>query len=157
MDGPCPHAGVRTHRQNRNRGRAVWQLYPADQSQVFPFPLPNPPPRYGTDQHHQWSPWRTTGEQSGRRYSKPRIPRQLELSSSHQLSGYYSNSSAEIRSICIRNLDTGEQQEVGDHKTDNVNASLIVAPPFSVESILHLSHLYGNEKSNNWSICFNYS
>ena len=123
MDGPRPHAGVRSYRLNRNRGREGWLEYPADQSQVFPFPLLNPPPRYGTDQHHQWSPWRETGLQC----PNPRI-HQLELSSSHQISGYCSDSDGALVSICIRNLDTGEQQEVGSHKSYS-NNSLIVAPP----------------------------
>ena len=57
-------------------------------------------------------------------------------------------------SICIRNLDTGEQQEVGSHKP-NDRYSLIVAPPFSVESMI--SHLSGNEAESDWSICFNFS
>ena len=147
MDGPCPHAGVRTHRQNRNRGREEWRLDPADQSQVFPFPLPNPPPRYGTDQHHQWSPWRATGRQP----RNPRI-RQLELSSSHQLSGYSDNRDGLLHSICIRNLDTGEQQEMGKHKPKE-DCSLIVAPPFSVES--KISHLSGNEAV--FRICFHFN
>ena len=126
---------------------------PADQSQVFPFPLPNPPPRYGTDQHHQWSPWRATGNQ----YDNPRTPRQLELSSSHQLSGYYSNSDGLLVSICIRNLDTGEQQEVGWHKPHNIR-SLIVAPPFFVESMIGISHLSGVFLGNfDQSIYFNFS
>ena len=149
MDGPCPHAGVRTHRHNRSRGREGWQLDPADQSQVFPFPLPNPPPRYGTDQHHQWSPWRATGSQ----YSNPRI-RQLELSSSHQLSGYYQDSSGCLLSICIRNLDTGEQQVVGSHNPRETR-SLIVAPPFSVES--KISHLSGNEARSDRRTCFHFN
>lgn len=149
VDRPCPHAGVRTHRLNRNRGREV-EMYPADQSQVFPFPLPNPPPRYGTDQHHQWSPWRATGPQD----NNPRTPRQLELSSSHQLSGYYINSNGWLLSLCIRNLDTGEQQEMGGHKPDEY-CSLIVAPPFSVES--KISHLSGNEAAEDWRICFHFN
>ena len=123
---------------------------PADQSQVFPFPLPNPPPRYGTDQHHQWSPWRATGDQR----DNPRTPRQLELSSSHQLSGYHGNPTGELYSICIRNLDTGEQQVVGKHKPRE-DRSLIVAPPFSVESMI--SHLSGNEEEDNWRICFHFN
>ena len=150
MDRPCPHAGGRTHRLDRNRGAGGWLVDPADQSQVFPFPLPNPPPRYGTDQHHQWSPWRATGPQ----YPNPRTPRQLELSSSHQLSGYCGNSTGALLSLCIRNLDTGEQQEVGNHKPHE-KKSLIVAPPFSVES--KISHLSGNEARDNWRICFHFN
>ena len=127
---------------------------PADQSQVFPFPLPNPLPRYGTDQHHQWSQWRRTGSLSGNR----RTPCQLELSSSCQLSGYTRDSNGTLSSICIRNLDSGEQQEVGDHEPGKLK-SLIVAPPLSVESKLHLTHLSGSgdERSGDRSICFNLS
>ena len=149
MDGPRPHAGVRSHRLNRNRGRQEWLSYPADQSQVFPFPLPNPPPRYGTDQHHQWSPWRRTGRQ----LRNSRTPRQLELSSSHQLSGYHYNSDGTLLSICIRNLDTGEQQEFGKHKSYE-DRSLIVAPPFSVES--KISHLSGDDNAAYYRLCFHF-
>ena len=81
-----------------------WQLDPADQSQVFP--LPNPPPKHGTDQLHQWSPLRQTGYQS----SDPRIPRQLELSSSStHLEGYTDIYNGWLHSILIRNLDNGER------------------------------------------------
>ena len=124
---------------------------PADQSQVCPFPLPNPPPRYGTDQHHQWSPWRETGKQ----YPNPRI-QQLELNSSHQLSGFFYNRTGELKSIYMRNLDNEERQEIGMHKPSK-DWSLIVAPSFSVESILRLSHLSRDEKCGNYSICFNIS
>ena len=85
----------------------------------------------------------------------PRI-HQLELSSSHQLSGYYQDSSGCLLSICIRNLDTGEQQEVGSHKPHD-DRSLIVAPPFFVESDLSFSHLSGDTKRNSWKICFNFN
>ena len=83
----------------------------------------------------------------------PRTPRQLELSSSHQLSGYYYNRNGELESICIKNLDTGEQQKFGLHWPDN-DRILIVAPPFSVQSSLRLSHLSGNEDHYNWTVCF---
>ena len=56
-------------------------------ARCFPSSSPILPPRYGTDQHHQWSPWRQTGTQ----YRNPRLPRQLELSSSSHLSGYSDN------------------------------------------------------------------
>ena len=121
-------------------------------ARCFPSPSPILPPRYGTDQHHQWSPWRETGKQE----SRPRF-QQLELNSGHQLSGYHRYSSGELRSICVRNLDTGEQQALGDHTFINDFNSLIVGPPIAVESIIRLSHLSGDEESYNWSICFNFS
>ena len=126
-------------------------------ARCFPSPSPIPPPRYGTDQHHQWSPWRETGEKfhSPKNWQKiPRIPPQLELSSSSFLSGYCENADGTLCSISITNLDNKDRQVVGNHEPDN-DRSLIVAPPISVESILHLSHLSGDEKENNWSICFN--
>ena len=109
-------------------------------------------PRYGTDQHHQWSQWRKTGEQ----YSNPRIC-QLELRSSCHLSGYTSYWYGTLYSICIRNLENGEVQEVGWHEPESGH-SLIVAPPLSVESKLHLTHLSGDQRNmGDWSICFNLS
>ena len=108
-------------------------------------------PRYGTDQHHQWSQWRKTGNQD-----KNRRLHQLKLSSSYQLSGYSHDWQGKLYSICIRNLDNGEVQEVGGHKPHPVQ-SLIVSPPLSVESKLHLTHLCGVEADDNWSICFNLS
>ena len=77
------------------------------------------------------------------------------MSSSHQLSGYYDKDDGTLLSICIRNLDTGEQQEFGKHKPYKDDTSLIVAPQFSVQSSLRLSHLSGNEDS--YRVCFNIS
>ena len=117
--------------------------------------IPSPPqssPRYGTDQHHKWSEWRRTGGN----YVDPKIPRKLQLSSSSHLSGYSDDRSGELRSICIRNLDNGEQQVVGSH-SGNALKSLIVAPQFSIESMLHLTHLSGDEEYNDFSICFHLS
>ena len=119
-------------------------------ARCFPSPSSIPPPRYGTDQHHQWSPWR----QIGRQYRNPRLPRQLELSSSSHLSGYCYNDTGRLLSISMRNLDNGDRQVVGSHEP-RYDRSLIVAPPISVESMLHLSHLSGDEEKDNWSICFN--
>ena len=124
-------------------------------ARLFPFSLPNPPPRYGTDQHHQWSPWRRTGNQATNQSPNLRI-HQLEFSSNHQLSGYSSDSNGILYSICQTNLDNGEQQLLGLHEPKDYK-SLIVAPSFSVQPMLRLSHLSGNEQSRNYSICFNLS
>ena len=80
----------------------------------------------------------------------------MELNSSHQLSGFFYNRTGELKSISMRNLDNEERQEIGMHKPSK-DWSLIVAPSFSVESILRLSHLWGDEKRGNYSICFNIS
>ena len=127
-------------------------------ARCFPSPFPILLPRYGTDQHHQWSQWRQTGYQR----DNPTI-HQLELSSSYQLSGYTRDSSGLLYSICIRNLDNGEQQEVGNHEPQG-DRSLIVAPPLSVESMLHLTHLSGGERRGGRGgqqleplVCFNLS
>ena len=71
------------------------------------------------------------------------------------MSGRSDDHTGTFRSISIRNLDNGERQEVGKHEPSD-SYSLIVAPPLTVESMLHLSHLSGDEKEYNWSISFHF-
>ena len=119
-------------------------------ARCFPSPSSIPPPRYGTDQHHQWSQWRATAAQ----YPNPKT-HQLELSRSSHMSGRSDDHTGTFRSISIRNFDNGERQEVGKHEPSD-SYSLIVAPPLTVESMLQLSHLSGDEKELNWSISFHF-
>ena len=107
----------------------------------------NPLPRYGQE---TWSQWRKTGLQ----YGNPRPPRILELEGRRISSGFYSNGTGELMSLVVETLG-GEQEVAGEHVPYEDKRNLIESPP-SVEPPLHLTHLSGDEKKDNWSVVFHY-
>ena len=107
-----------------------------------PIPPPSPIPRYGPD---TWAPWRETGDQ----YPNPRPPRILQLEG-RRVSGYSHKSYGVLVSIATRSLD-GKEERAGSHK------------PYSFQTLrefdgstMTVSHLSGDEKEPNYSVCFHY-
>ena len=79
----------------------------------------------------------------------------MELGANIHLEGGYSDDSdGYLFSLAVTNLDDGTRQVFGKHKKGSLN-SLRELPPV-VQSNLVLTHLYGKEKSYDWSLCFNY-
>ena len=78
----------------------------------------------------------------------------MELGANIHLGGYSNDSTGELYSLAVTNLDDGTRQVFGKHNKYEYN-SLRELPPV-VQSKLALTHLYGNEKSYDWSLCFNY-
>ena len=107
-----------------------------------PIPPPSPIPRYGPD---TWAPWRETADQ----YENPRPPRILQLEG-RQISGYSGKDSGSLYSIATRSLD-GKEERAGEHKPDSSRT----LREFDA-STPTLSHLSGDEKYENWSVCFHY-
>ena len=64
--------------------------------------------------------------------------------------GYSDNQYGVLYSIAMTDVN-GEVELAGDHEPQSY-ASLSVAPPAS----LALSHLSGDEKDRDWTLCFNY-
>ena len=113
------------------------------------FPQP-PPSRYGREEEG-WSQWRETGYKG----DNPTIHR-VELGANIHLEGGYSDDNdGRLYSLAVTNLDDGTRQVFGEHKKDYEYNSLRELPPV-VQSKFVLTHLYGNEKKNDWSLCFNY-
>ena len=115
---------------------------------LLPPPL-IPPSRYGREEEG-WSQWR---EVSRNQSHNPRI-HQVELSSSTHLSSYCSDNYGELYSLAVTNLDNGTQQVFGKHKKPNDGFSLRESPPL-VQSSLAFTHLYGVDKRDAYSVCFN--
>ena len=108
-----------------------------------PIPPPSPIPRYGPD---TWAPWRETAGQ----FDNPRPPRILQLEG-RQISGYSDKSSdGMLYSIATRSLD-GKEERAGDRQPESYKT----LGEFDA-STLTPSHLSGDEKEDNWSVCFNY-
>ena len=100
--------------------------------------------RYGPK---TWAPWRKTGDQ----YSNPLPPRILQLEGRRQwVSGYSGKSFGSLRSIVMRSLD-GKEERAGLHMGNTFNT----LREFD-GSTMTPTHLSGNEKEKNWSVCFNY-
>ena len=78
----------------------------------------------------------------------------MELTSSTHLSSYCSDDWGTLCSLAVTNLDDGTQQVFGLHKKDVDIKSLRESPPLD-QSGLALTHLYGSEKKEAWSVCFN--
>ena len=116
-----------------------------------PFP-PIPPSRYGREEEG-WSQWRRTAKQLGTRTPEHRV----ELGANIHLEGGYSGDfDGYLRSLAVTNLDDGTRQVFGAHwKDDDDYSSLRELPPV-VQSKLALTHLYGEEKYGDYSLCFNY-
>ena len=106
------------------------------------IPPPCPIPRYGPD---TWAPWRETAKQ----WDNPLPPRILQLEG-RRISGYSSKSYGLLRSIATRSLD-GKEEIAGDHRP---------LSSFSLRefdgSTMTPTHLFGDEKFNDWSLCFHY-
>ena len=80
----------------------------------------------------------------------------MELGANIHLEGGYSeDSSGCLISLAVTNLDDGTRQVFGRHKKYDDYYSLRELPPV-VQSNLVLTHLYGKEKYNDYSLCFNY-
>ena len=116
---------------------------------LLPPPL-IPPSRYGREEEG-WSQWRRV--YSGYQRPNPRI-HQVELSSSTHLSSYCFDRDGDLYSLAVTNLDNGTQQVFGNHKKHNDGFSLRESPPL-VQSSLAFTHLYGVDKRNAYSVCFN--
>ena len=118
---------------------------------LLPPPL-IPPSRYGREEEG-WSQWRKVHRSwSTLEYPNPRI-HQVELSSSTHLSSYCHDDWGNLYSLAVTNLDNGTQQVFGNHKQADW-ISLRELPPL-VQSSLAFTHLYGVEKYNAYSVCFN--
>ena len=115
---------------------------------LLPPPL-IPPSRYGREEEG-WSQWRKV---FGRQDPNPRI-HQVELSSSTHLSSYCEDDGGSLYSLAVTNLDNGTQQVFGRHKKHNDYLSLRESPPL-VQSSLAFTHLYGVDKRDAYSVCFN--
>ena len=112
-----------------------------------PFP-PIPFSRYGREEEG-WSQWRETATQS----DNPTIHR-VELGANIHLEGGYSEDNAGVlSSLAVTNLDDGTRRVFGKH--DKYGRSLRELPPV-VQSKLVLTHLSGEEKYEDYSLCFNY-
>ena len=158
MVGPSPDEQIRKHHWDfsRRKGRQFYRnrwIYPADPSQVPPFPFsPNPPSRYGREEEG-WSQWRETAYQDE---DNP-TTHWVELGANIHLEGGYSEdiygSRQSCLSLAVTNLDDGTRQVFGEHDYDGIN-SLRELPPV-VQSNLVLTHLCGKEDED-WSLCFNY-
>ena len=107
-----------------------------------PIPPPSPIPRYGPE---TWAPWRETGDQQ----DDPRPPRILQLEG-RRISGYSSKSYGLLRSIATRSLD-GKEERAGSHEPDSYRT----LREFD-GSTMTVSHLSGDEKYENYSVCFHY-
>ena len=107
-----------------------------------PIPPPSPIPRYGPD---TWAPWRETGGQ----WDNPRSPRILQLEG-RRISGYSYKDDGRLLSIAIRSLD-GKEERAGKHEASSIKTFREFDG-----STLTLSHLSGDEKEDNWSVCFHY-
>ena len=107
------------------------------------IPPPSSIPRYGPD---TWAPWRETGDQEG----NPRPPRILQLDGPRRVSGFSNKGNGRLHSIATRSLD-GKEETAGDHKPES---------SFSLRefdgSTMTPTHLSGDEKEDNWSLCFHY-
>ena len=116
----------------------------------FPFP-PIPPSRYGREEEG-WSQWRETAQIY--LYYNPTTHR-VELGANIHLEGGYSEDRiGNLFSLAVTNLDDGTRQVFGKHKKFDYS-SLRELPPV-VQSKLALTHLYGEEKYGDYSLCFNY-
>ena len=107
-----------------------------------PIPPPSTIPRYGLD---TWAPWRKTGGQ----LDDPRPPRILQLDG-RRVSGYIDKKFGTLISIATRSVD-GKEEIAGNHK------------PYTYHTLREFdgstmtpTHLSGNEKKDNWSVCFHY-
>lgn len=108
-----------------------------------PIPPPSPIPRYGPE---TWAPWRETAKQ----WAHPRPPRILQLEG-RRISGYSNKDNGRLISIATRSLD-GKEERAGLHQPDSYYNAL---REFD-NSTLIPSHLSGDEKEYNWSVCFHY-
>ena len=115
---------------------------------LLPPPL-IPPSRYGREEEG-WSQWREVN------YSQSPNPRihQVELTSSTKLSSYCYDANGDLYSLAVTNLDNGTQQVFGKHKKLFDDFSLRELPPLD-QSSLALTHLYGSEEEDAYSVCFN--
>ena len=106
-----------------------------------PIPPPSPIPRYGPE---TWAPWRETGDQE----DNPLPPRILQLEG-RRISGYSDKDDGRLYSIATRSLD-GKEERAGKHQP----ASYLTLREFDGSTTV--SHLSGDEKERNWSVCFHY-
>ena len=116
-----------------------------------PYSHPSLLSRYGPE---KWSPWRETGYQ----FLNPQLPRQLQLGSRGQISGYSGDVKGELRSLSIKNLE-GEEEVAGTEKPtlrtfSTSRWSFRTSPP-PTES-LALTHLSGDQSFEKWSVRFHY-
>ena len=80
----------------------------------------------------------------------------MELGANIHLEGGYSEDNAGVlSSLAVTNLDDGTRQVFGRHEKNYDFWSLRELPPV-VQSKLALTHLYGEEKYGDYSLCFNY-
>ena len=78
----------------------------------------------------------------------------MELTSSTHLSSYCHDRDGDLISLAVTNLDDGTQQVFGRHEKFADSLSLRELPPFD-QSSLALTHLYGSEEEDAYSVCFN--
>ena len=107
------------------------------------IPPPCPIPRYGPE---TWGPWREVGGQD----DNPRPPCMLQLDGRQRVSGYSDKGTGVLCSIVTRSLD-GKEERAGLHEPNSTRT----LREFD-GSTLTLSHLSGDEKKYNWSVCFHY-
>ena len=120
---------------------------PASPSQVFPSPVPNHLPRYGSD---HWAPWRETGTQM----DNPRPPRQLVLPTRCRLAGYFDKDDGKLRSLSVKNLDNDKEQIVNEQKPEYNR--LLTSSPLFVDPTSDLCHLSGDEELDKMNLTFNF-
>ena len=105
--------------------------------------------RYGREEEG-WSQWRKTGNLGGNLTTH-----RVELGANIHLEGGYSEDNAGVlSSLAVTNLDDGTRQVFGKHEKYGFS-SLRELPPV-VQSKLVLTHLNGEEKKLEYSLCFNY-
>ena len=108
-----------------------------------PIPPPSSIRRYGPN---TWAPWRETSRQD----PNPRPPRILQLDGPRRISGFSYKDDGLLRSIATKSLD-GKEEIAGEHQPSSSRS----LREFD-GSTMTPTHLSGDEKRENWSLCLHY-